>query len=467
MELIKHIFNFWRALVQTHEIKSSRNFTDFLTDRLIQVSTEGNLLSATEKLGKLLQSNFQYISSKIITNFLTNATKENSEHILTWVRQYPEITSMILTQKTDEDFEACLVVLKDIQQIKTKPSKIAFTPSYDLEIKVKCLSPLAHGGDAKAGNATIFRRMQILSETGDILQMPFYAGNAFRGKLRDLLAEHFLKSLDLLNPATAHTSEKENYDKPYQLEMWFFHTIFAGGCLEENSKQAKNFAKYLGSSGATKGEGIAQFRQLLPNLSLLGSALGNRVIEGKINVGDLRPVSYEWGNGTKPVCELFDWLFLTRREDNEGHEDGENASMIANTEVLKAGTELIGGVDLRVRRMSKVEQSCLALGLKLFQEKGQLGAETRRGLGKVNIEYNLNTDEINLDPQPYLDFLEKEKDTIIAYLLALGAISERKEKETKETEEKPEGKEKKDKKEAKETAVETTNETPDLFGDSD
>jgi hypothetical protein len=87
MELIKHIFNFWRALVRSHEIKSSRNFTDFLTDRLIQVSTEGSLLAATEKLGKLLQSNFQYISSKIITNFLTNATKENSEHILTWVRQ--------------------------------------------------------------------------------------------------------------------------------------------------------------------------------------------------------------------------------------------------------------------------------------------------------------------------------------------------------------------------------------------
>src|SRR5690606_39678566 len=67
---------------------------------------------------------------------------------------------------------------------------------YMIGMRVTCETPLAHGADQKAGNATIFRRMQVLTDEGGVL-LPYYSGNALRGQVRDLLADHFLRSLGL------------------------------------------------------------------------------------------------------------------------------------------------------------------------------------------------------------------------------------------------------------------------------
>jgi hypothetical protein len=423
-QVINKVFEMLRAFVRASEIKTNRGFTDFLADRITQAATKSTLLGMVERFGDLLQVNIKYVGGKVITEFLQVANKPEAENLLDWIREFNSMTAMILTQKTDEEFMECLKILKDLESLKTRKDKgkIRYLPKFDVTLKVKCVSPLAHGADTKAGNATLFRRMQVLSDTNEILSLPFYSGNAVRGTLRDLLADHLLKSLGL-------------YDEKRQMlcKLWFFHTIFAGGCLEENSEQAKIFAKKLGAAGATKGEGIAELRKTLPMLSLLGTALGNRVIEGRINSCDLRPLCQEWGNGEKPVAELFEWTFLTRREDNESHADGENHSMIANTECLKAGTELIGGLDVR-GRISDMEFDCLLFALELLKKKAVLGAESRRGMGKIELEYILT--EQNGDPARYEKYILENKDNILSYLDSIGALVTSGEQDNIELEEK-------------------------------
>src|SRR5690606_6982356 len=113
--------------------------------------------------------------------------------------------------------------------------------------------------------------------------------------------------------------------------------------LDENSDATKALKKELGDHGAIRATGIRDFRTMFPALSLLGCALGNRVLPGHCQFGDLRPICYEWGTGERPVAEMMTWEYLTRREDHEDHMV--HHGMIANTECLRAGAELEGGVD--------------------------------------------------------------------------------------------------------------------------
>jgi hypothetical protein len=151
-------------------------------------------------------------------------------------------------------------------------------------------------------------------------------------------------------------------------------------------------------------------------LSLLGVALGNRILSGRINVGDFKPCCLEWGSGDEPVAGLFDWTYLTRREDNDDHTTGENSSMIVNTECLKSGTVLLGGIDV-FGAITDVERSCLGFGLKLLQAHGYIGSENRRGQGQVSVEIENSPDE-----SVYLRYLENNKNEIMDYLGQIGAI---------------------------------------------
>ena len=393
-----------RAIVQLARIKIHRGIADFLADRIIQAGTEPTLLAATEKLARLMDSDIGELHTNAGLDFLKVQNSVDAPAILEWLRSYPRIAAMIAClPKIEQVREACeQIIVEDPKQ-----SGGVALPQGDFEIGIKLttLSPLAHGSDMKAGNATLFRRMQVLSDKKTILNLPFYSGNAIRGEMRDLLADHFLKSLGI----------KPRRDNP-PVALWFFHAIYAGGALEEDSKAAQAIAKAVGANGAVKAEGIYQFRDTLPALSLLGTALGNRILCGRAKFSDLRPECKEWGNGEIPAAQLFEWTYLTRREDFEGHEDGDNASMIANTECLRAGIVLHGGIDIDTH-ISDLERSALGRGLELLQQKKHIGAEGRRGFGKIQAEF---TNAPN--PKPYDDFLAEKKETILQYLTELGAL---------------------------------------------
>jgi hypothetical protein len=403
MDII-YVIKILYALRLHANLKIKRNLSEFIADKIVQASSEPTLLGVVEKLAKLLNSDMGKIYDISGIDFLI-IQKTDGLKYLNWLRQYPRIAAMIICLSKWKDIElACEQI--EVEDIEDSEGQALPQGSFDIGINFTTISPLSHGSDQKAGNATLFRRMQVLSDTGNVLNLPFYAGNAIRGEIRDLLADHFLESIGI---GVNKTNPK--------ITKWFFHIIYSGGGLASDSEASKAFSEKLGKFGSSRAEEIHLFRDTLPFFSLLGGGLGNRILSGRINISDFRPGCYEWGNGAKKVHELFEWQYLTRRDDFEGHEEGENASMIANTECIKAGVKFYGGIDMS-KHISYLEKAALGLGLELLQEKGYIGADNRRGFGKIKVELT-NCPE----PKLYLDFLKDKKDEILKYLNELNVFA--------------------------------------------
>jgi len=353
---------------------------------------------------------------------------------------------MLATQK-QEVFDDNLKMLACLEIEKDEDSGNAHSiPNYTLPIQITCLSNLAHGADHKAGNATLFRRMQVLTTKNKVIELPYFAGNALRGTLRDIMADHFLSTIGL----------KPSRQKP-PVELWFFQILYSGGMLEgkkegikkaiankkkkeeqaeldleeidvlesepnetdaKKVKSSRMVEKALGANGAVKISGMNEMKEYLPMISILGSAFINRIVPGKLNVSDFVPECKEWGfgNSNLSVNNILEWTFLTRRDDLETREEGENASMIATTETLKRGTVLHGGIDYSFR-LTEIELSCLECALTLLNNKGFIGAESRRGFGKVKLDFNSNA-----GIKAYGEYLLANADKIKSYLRSMGAL---------------------------------------------
>lgn len=393
-----------RRLRDTTALKVNRNFGGFFADRLVQAFGRPTLIDAVEHLAQSLDAQIEYIGGAKVAAFIAEASGPQAPAILHWMREHPAIVAMIAALRSDEDYtQAIAAIPLDAAAVVDDGSVVSAQPRYDVPITVLVLSGLAHGSDRKAGNATLYRRRSVITDTGKHMALPVYAGNALRGQMRDLLGDHFLQALGL--PA--------DRARP-ALALWAFHVLYAGGVLEANAKADKE----LGSAGAVRADAIRDLRNHLPALSLLGSAIGSRIVSGRIQVGDLRPRCVEWGTGAARADELIEWTYLTRRDDYEGRQDDDaHAGMIATTEVLKAGTVMDGGIDIG-SHASPIERACLARGLALLIERGLLGAENRRGIGKVRIGADLPA-----DPAEYDAHLREHKAEILAYLERLGALS--------------------------------------------
>lgn len=393
-----------RRLRDSTGMKVNRNFSGFFADRLTRAFNSPTLIDAVEELARSLNCSVEYIGGAKLAAFVKEASSEKGPAIMEWCREHPKLVAMLAGLKDDDDLDAALQAIQLPEISEDDDSVVTVQPTYDVTIQAYCLTGLAHGADAKAGNATLFRRRAVITETGRHLYLPVYAGNALRGKMRDLLADHLVRSLGL----------DASRAKP-SLALWAFHVLYAGGVLEGGASKVD---AALGKAGAVRTDGIRNLRNMLPMLSLLGTAIGNRVIPGRIYVGDLRPCCREWGNGERPASELFAWEFLTRRDDYEGRtEDDDTSAMIAETEVLKPGTQMTGGIDID-DHASSLDRACLGRGLQLLAEHGKLGAENRRGLGKVRIEYDGAP-----DPEEYDQFLADNRAAILDYLEGLGALA--------------------------------------------
>ena len=400
-EILKIVVSMTRAIYWKSGMKTKRNFSDFFSDRMTTACTEPSMLAAMNRLAQSVDCSYGEIDTGQVAEFVRACAEPDCPDVYAWMRQYPRIVTACCSMKTD-DLNA---VLESIQ-IESATATGTALPSAAPEVRliVRLLSPMAHGSDTKAGNNTLFRRMHVLSTAGDILMLPFYSGNAIRGQMRDLLVDDLLRRLDL----------KPRRDNP-PVALWFFHALYSGGALEENSPAEKGIVKLRGKNGAARAEGFYELRNTLPALSVLGAAIGNRILAGRCQMHDLRPRCIEWATGDIPVASMFDWTFLTRREDHEGHDDNNNSSMIANTEVLKAGVTLDGGIDID-RPATDLERSAIGHGIQLLSSRGFLGAENRRGLGSVEI-----TAENLPSPKRYTDFMDQNKNRIMSFLEEIGA----------------------------------------------
>lgn len=404
MNTIPTSIAFLGAVLNAMQIQpAGRGRLDFFADRLVKCASAPTLSGAIEHLLRSVDAQTDKVFPPLASHMAAVANGPDGARVLRWWREQARLVTLIAATQDQEARDAAIAELQ--LPASDRQGRASPRGQFKVALRVALETPLAHGSDEKTGNATLFRRMQVLAEEGGVLHLPYYAGNALRGHMRDLLADHFLLSLGL----------RADRSQPV-VALWFFYALYSGGALEENSDATKALRKQLGDHGAVRSPGIRTFRDRLPALSLLGCALGNRLLPGRCQFADLRPVCHEWGTGERPVAELLTWEYLTRREDHEAHLV--NHSMIADTELLRAGTELEGGVD-HDNAMPAIERAALGRGLALLVEQGKLGAATRRGFGRVRIAVSDLP-----DPQPYDDYLSANMRDILGYLGELGALAD-------------------------------------------
>lgn len=409
------------SIIRTSQINGSGSIYDFAVSRLRIATTQPDLLSTINRLQEVLGSGI--LPHELTSDILRASASPDAPVCLQWLRDQPSIAIGLvrLKQKTANDSpdfgNAVNHLVDSYAPLALVQHSIKQRQGFSIGIKATLTQALSHGDEIKAGNATLFRRCQVAGGQ----RLPFYSGNALVGQMRDLLADHFLSSLGF----------RLDKSSP-QLNIWFFHMMYSGGVMADGNTPKEFDARITAQAGVVNTSGMRELRNMIPFFSVLGG-VAKYPMNGYLHVNDLRPECVEWGNGNVFVNQLIDWRFMTRRDDleikgksrgkvKEGEEqaDGvDNTSMIVNTECLTEGTVLEGGIDVSAH-ISSLELSVLAKGLNLLKHAGYLGGKKARGFGRVEIDYQ--TDLQLDDGQLYDEYLENNKEDILAYLKAINAL---------------------------------------------
>jgi len=223
------------------------------------------------------------------------------------------------------------------------------------------------------------------------------SGNSLRGQLRDLLAQDFLDRL----------SED---DDPLEVSDTLSNALYAGGSLERTA-----------GAGKLNRRLIHDIRDHIPPLSLLGTAIEDQMIEGRVDVGQLLPVAMETNGFTgrdaeKSIFEFVDTTFYTRQDDRVGgrQEDEDAQQMKYDVQVLVPGTRLHHDLTLRSGH-SDMDAACLGHAFDLFAERPVLGGMASRGHGTVDFEY----DDALPDGEVYREWVADNRDDLRAFVADL------------------------------------------------
>ncbi|WP_337653219.1 hypothetical protein [Halomontanus rarus] len=258
--------------------------------------------------------------------------------------------------------------------------------------------PVSHGADTSTGIVQRLRTQKVNvtdPDTGEVYteDVPVISGNSLRGQLRDLLATDFLERISESDPIELHDP--------------LFNTFYSGGTLQREAGPAK-----------IKRRMIQDVREYIPPLSLLGSAVGSQLFDGRLDMGNLWPVCLETRDITgiddhRPVYGAYvDSTFYTRSDDREGGRQGDETvqQMRYRVHVLTPGTPFAHTMALR--GASDIERACLGHAFDLFAEQPTIGGMSARGHGLVDFEY----DDALPDADLYLEYIADNRDEIRAFV---------------------------------------------------
>lgn len=265
---------------------------------------------------------------------------------------------------------------------------------------IEALSPIHHGGSESHGTIkpilvlpTVVRNAETGEEEIDLI--PTIHGNSIRGNLRSLIMQDFLDQLD-------YTLDSKKV----------YHFLFDGGMLEAVDAKDK---------GAINLKMKDAIRKHIPPISLLGSALGNQMIQGKLKVGMADIVCKETahylphdkqGGPNFSAYGLRSKDFGTRLDSlKEDREEGEAATQMKyEFQTLITGTKFTHEISLEDALPH--EKACLIRMLNLWNERPYIGGKSGSGYGKVRLNYPYNPE----DEKPYLDYLAENKEAITTQL---------------------------------------------------
>lgn len=294
------------------------------------------------------------------------------------------------------------------------PARLIQTPLWAAVLTL--VAPLAHGADSKAGNVNLVRREPVVDPlTGRRVEVPFLAGNAVRGQLRDLMMLRYLELLGLT---------------PEQIAPSMAHAFLAGGSIESG---ADSVAIVLGVRRA--------WRAMCPPWDLLAGVVpGQPPMQGVLSVGDavlvcrenawrLHPYIARPGETAKDLAARLapcDTLVTTRQSVRQAHrelEGAEGSQMLMQTEVLVAGAQLVHTLRWKPEASaSELTGSCLADALDVIGHGGLTGARSSAAFGAFRTEGWLPRMGASPlpDPQRYVDWMAAHGDEVRAWLKAGG-----------------------------------------------
>lgn len=236
---------------------------------------------------------------------------------------------------------------------------------WDLEITAR--APIAHRGDT-AGTTALLRRMKIVQPDGTFELVPVISGNSLRGVLRRIGEELLREVLE--------------YDGLLPLHV--AHLLRNGGAI------AKSTAEPL------TGRRLHEFRDLIPQVSVFGGAIGSSPISGCLRVGHVLPLireavpalRYEYD---QPLPSSFDVLSLESYShgddpslglDTAADESGPTPLMRFDIEAFAPGTRFESWVQLD--RGSALDHAFAVDVLTEFTRRGWLGGRTASGHGQIS-----------------------------------------------------------------------------------
>lgn len=268
-----------------------------------------------------------------------------------------------------------------------------------INIKLELQSPLSHFGDERLGTMQIARTNKFKVDD-EFIDVPVYSGNAFRGLFRRIAMRDFLERLGM---AEEGISEK------------LYYALFNGGSLVGGSRYEE------------VGDNLKLQKMCIP-LALLGSALGDKIVQGKMKSSIFIPVCKEtvYYTGIDSDISFYDMLedvFYTRKDDlksvsynviKSGKKKSEPTQMKYEAQCLSAGTVLVG--DITLENSNTLEESFFNSVISQMKEIPYIGGKNSAGHGKVKIECS---ELPNVDI--YYKHLEENREEIRQYIRELEA----------------------------------------------
>ena len=200
--------------------------------------------------------------------------------------------------------------------------------------------------------------------------IPFVSGNSIRGLLRRLVIKDWFDILGFDKKAIGVNKD-------------MYHQLMTGG----------NISMSTAFEDIEKRE---RYISLCPMIGLLGSAIGNMTIQGKLKVGGLRPLCREHGNADYTFWETISTEFGTRHDtsktENEIHVMGSEKERAADQmkyefEVFNTGTVFDG--DFFLVTDDEILVSAFWRAMKILKNYGYIVGNSARGFGKVDIQIDI------------------------------------------------------------------------------
>lgn len=267
-----------------------------------------------------------------------------------------------------------------------------------INLELKLLAPLLHFSDERLGTMQVARTMKYKVKDSYI-DVPVLSGNAFRGELRRIAMNDYLKQLGI---------EDEG------ITAKLYYTLFTGGALVSGSRFTEIAKK-------------REMRKMCPPLSLFGTAIGDQIPEGKLKVSIFKPICKELNdyNNNRSNISFYDMLediFYTRRDDLKSKDanitdetKNKNAQQMKyEAQGLSAGTILEGNII--IENSNEIEEACLYSILDNFKKNPFIGGKSATGHGEVEVKQDSTK-----DTEIYYEYLKQNKEQIREWIRGVEA----------------------------------------------